>query len=155
MKFPTQWYTKLCNLVNPFEEKLRYKVKFSIYPYITLWLLRKKKIFFPKLFQTGQIDFPTKIFWTKKMEFEKFSFFLFNPLTTNVKYTWHDTVVTSDSCNSGHSENYENFLTFLSKSLKFPTKWYTKLCNLVDPFLRNCITKLNFQYLKKNWTKKT
>ena len=81
-------------------------------------------------------------------------FFCINPLTTNVKYTRHDTVVTSNSCNSGHSENYESFLTFSCKSLKFPTKWYTKLCNLVDPFLRNCVTKSNFQYLKKNWPKK-
>ena len=30
-----------------------------------------------------------------------------NPLSGNVGYIRHDTVVTSDSCNSGHSENYE------------------------------------------------
>ena len=38
------------------------------------------------------------------------------------------------------------FLTFSCKSLKFHTKWYT---NLVHPFLRNCVTKSIFQYLKK------
>ena len=32
---------------------------------------------------------------------------LFNPLSANVEYIRHDTVVTSDSCNSGHNENYE------------------------------------------------
>ena len=32
---------------------------------------------------------------------------LLNPLSANVGYIRHDTVVTSDSCNSGHSENYE------------------------------------------------
>ena len=31
--------------------------------------------------------------------------------------------------------------TFSYKSLKFSTKWYTKLCVLVDPFLRNCVKK--------------
>ena len=35
------------------------------------------------------------------------------------------------------------------KSLKFSTKLYTKLCILVDPFLRNCVTKSNFQYFYK------
>ena len=30
-----------------------------------------------------------------------------NPLSANVGYIRHDTVVTSDSCNSGHSENYD------------------------------------------------
>ena len=38
--------------------------------------------------------------------------------------TPYDTMVTSDSCNFGHSENYENILAFSKK-------WYTKLCNLV------------------------
>ena len=37
-----------------------------------------------------------------------------NPL----KYTPHDTVVTTENCNYGHSENYEK-QTFSSKSLKF------------------------------------
>ena len=36
-------------------------------------------------------------------------------------------------------------LTFSRKSLK----WYKKLCNMVDPFLRNCVTKSKFRYLKK------
>ena len=78
-----------------------------------------------------------------------FRFFFLNPLSANVGYIRHDTVVTSDSCYSGHSQNYEKCLTFLCKSLKFSTKWYTKLCILVDPFLRNCVTKSNFRYLKK------
>ena len=43
---------------------------------------------------------------------------------------------------------------FSYKSLKFPTKWFTKFCILVDPFLRNCVTISNFQYLKKYWPKK-
>ena len=57
-----------------------------------------------------------------------------NPLSANVGYIRHDTVVTSDICNSGHSKNDETFLTFSWKSLKLSTKWYTKLCILVDPF---------------------
>ena len=63
-------------------------------------------------------------------------------------------MVTSDSCNSGHSENYEKILTFSCKSLKFSTKGYTKLCILVDPFLRNYVTKSNFRYLKKKAQKR-
>ena len=38
--------------------------------------------------------------------------------------------------------------------MKFSTKWYTKLCILVDPFLRNCVTKSKFRYLKKKAQKK-
>ena len=30
------------------------------------------------------------------------------------------------------------------------TKWYTKFCNLVDPFLKNCATKSIFQLKKTN-----
>ena len=56
-----------------------------------------------------------------------------NTLSANDVYTRDDTVATSDSCNSGHIENYEKSLTFSCTSLKFLTKWYTKLCNLVDP----------------------
>ena len=41
----------------------------------------------------------------------------FNPLSANVGYIRHHTVVTSDSCNSGHSD----ILTFSCKSLKFST----------------------------------
>ena len=33
---------------------------------------------------------------------------------------------------------------------KLHTKWYTKLFILVDPFLRNRVTKSSFQYLFKN-----
>ena len=75
--------------------------------------------------------------------------FFFNLLSANVEYTLHETVITSDSCNSGHSKNYET-LILSCKSLKFPTKWYRTLWNSVEnsiPFLRNCkVTKLNFQY---------
>ena len=56
--------------------------------------------------------------------------FFFNPLSANVGYIRHDTVVTSDSCNSEHSQNSQKFLTFSCKSLKFSRKWYTKLCIL-------------------------
>ena len=64
-------------------------------------------------------------------------------------------MVTSDSCNSGHSESYENALTFSCKSLKFPRKWYTKLCIFVDPFLKNCVTKSNFRsFFSKKGQKK-
>ena len=69
-------------------------------------------------------------------------------MTLSSEYTRHD-MVTSDTCNSGHSENSENIWTF--SCMKFLTKWYTKLnsvCNSVDPFLRKCITKSIFQYLK-------
>ena len=52
-----------------------------------------------------------------------------NPLSTNEENTPHDTVVTSESCNSEHSENMKKILTFSCKSMKFPTKCYTKLCN--------------------------
>ena len=69
-----------------------------------------------------------------------------NPLSANVGYIRHDTVVTSDSCNSEHSENYKKILTFSCKSLKVSTKWFTKLCILIDLFLRNCVTKPNFRY---------
>ena len=44
--------------------------------------------------------------------------FELNPLNANVVHIRHDTVVTSDSCNSGYSENYEKILTFSCKSLK-------------------------------------
>ena len=79
---------------------------------------------------------------------------IINPLSANVGYIRHDAMVTSDSCNSGHSENYEISLTFSCKSLKFSTKWYTKLCILVDPFLRNCVAKSNFRYFFKKKPKK-
>ena len=75
----------------------------------------------------------------------KFAEKIFNPLSANVGYIRHDTVVTSDSCNSGHSENYKKTLTFSCKSLKFSKKWYTKLCILVDPFLRNTKSKIRTQ----------
>ena len=40
------------------------------------------------------------------------------------------------------------------KRIKFATKWYTELCILVDPFLRNCVTKSNFRYFLKKSPKK-
>ena len=66
-------------------------------------------------------------------------------LSVNDVYARDYIVVTSDSCSSGHSENYERILTFSCKSLNFSTKWYT----LVYPFPRNCVTKSNFQFKKK------
>ena len=48
----------------------------------------------------------------------------------------------------------KNILTFSCKSMKFSTKWYTKLCILVDPVLRNCVTKSNFRYCFKKRSKK-
>ena len=59
-----------------------------------------------------------------------------NPLSANVEDTPREAVATSDSCNCGHSENYEKELTFSCKSLKFPTKWYTKL-NFVIWFIHS------------------
>ena len=71
-------------------------------------------------------------------------------LQPTLGYTRHDTVITWD-CNSGHSDNYEEIMTFSCKSLKFPTKWYRKLCNSVDLFLRNCKIKVNiFNIFEKN-----
>ena len=71
-------------------------------------------------------------------------FNLFNPLSGNVEYTQHDTVVTLDSCNSRQSENSEQKIKFSCKSLKSPIESYAKLCNSIDPFLKNCVTKSNF-----------
>ena len=45
-------------------------------------------------------------------------------------------------------------LTFSCKSLKFSIKLSTKLCILVDPFLRNRVTKSNFRYFKKKKAQK-
>ena len=42
-----------------------------------------------------------------------------NPLSTNVEYTPHNTVVTSDSCNSGHVENYEKNWHFRRRAWNF------------------------------------
>ena len=60
-----------------------------------------------------------------------------------------DTVVTSDSCNSGHIGNYEKILTSSCKCLKFSTKWHTKLCNLVDNGSEKLHCKVTFSILKK------
>ena len=38
---------------------------------------------------------------------------------------------------------------FWYEEFEIPTQWYTKLCNSVDPFPRNCVSKSNFQYWKK------
>ena len=45
-------------------------------------------------------------------------------LSVNMEYTPHDTVIALDSCNSGHSENYDNKLK--TNWMKFPTKWHYK-----------------------------
>ena len=77
---------------------------------------------------------------------------LFNHLSTSTIMSGiirHEIVATSDSCNSGHSENYEEILTFSYKSLKFSTKWYTKLCILVDPFLQSQIFDIYFKKAQK------
>ena len=77
------------------------------------------------------------------IQFADWHFSTFNPLSANDVYTPDDTVVTLDSCNCRHSENYETFFDILcNKSLKFYTKKVAikKFCNLVDPFLRNCVT---------------
>ena len=54
-------------------------------------------------------------------------------------YTPHDTVVTSDSYNSEHSENYEMNLTLTVKPWNFLQNGIQNFCNLVRPFLRNCV----------------
>ena len=56
-----------------------------------------------------------------------------NLKSANVQYRLHHTVVTSDGCNTRHSENYENIL-------KFPVKAKT-LCKLVKSRY-----KANFRY---------
>ena len=66
----------------------------------------------------------------------------------NVSYTQHDTVVTSDSC------NFRPKFDIFVKELKISYKMDTKLCDLVDAFMRNCITKSNFQYFQKKTTNK-
>ena len=57
-------------------------------------------------------------------------------------------MVTSD----GH--NNEKGLTSLHKSLEFPTKWYTALCNLVDEVLRNRNTNSMFDTFFEETSKK-
>ena len=70
------------------------------------------------------------------------------------EYIPYDTVVTSDICNSGNSENNEKNWHFRIRAWNSFTKWYTKLCNLVGPFLRNCVTTSNFQYFLNKGQKK-
>ena len=60
------------------------------------------------------------------------------------------TAVTPDTV-----KNYFKNLKLLCKSFIFSTKWFTKLCNSVHSFLRDCVTKSNLQYLKKVKQKKT
>ena len=62
------------------------------------------------------------------------SFNVFNPLSANVEYTRHETVVTSAI--TSDTIKIMKKLTFKCKSY---TKWYRKTCALVDPFLRNCV----------------
>ena len=47
------------------------------------------------------------------------------------------------------------FRTAVYSGFHFPTKYYTKLCNLADPFLRNCIPKIAFQCQTFNLQKNT
>ena len=55
-----------------------------------------------------------------------------------MEYSPHDTVVTSDRCNSGHSEDYENILTFSYKSLKLIIQNFEKFtASYVGWFLIN------------------
>ena len=84
---------------------------------------------------------------SKKTTFEGIAFFLDEPLSADVEYTLHETVVASDSFNSGHGRNSEKSLIFSCKNLKFPMA-YTKLCNSVDSFLRNCVRKSRLWHLK-------
>ena len=84
-------------------------------------------------------------FFTEILKGQKNIIFI-NPF--NVQYSGYGTVVTLDAVTPQTVENYENSLTFSCKSLKFPTKWYTALCNLVDPVLRNRV-KLKFSKLTK------
>ena len=42
----------------------------------------------------------------------------FLTLSANVGYIRHDIVVTSDSCNSGHSENYEKIFDIFVQELE-------------------------------------
>ena len=66
---------------------------------------------------------------------------ILNPLSANVACTRNDTLITSDSC--GHSEYYE--MNFYKKKFLFSNfLQYTKRRNLVDPLLRNCVTKSKF-----------
>ena len=61
-----------------------------------------------------------------------------NPLSANVGYIRHDTVVTSDSCNSRHSENYDNILTNFDIFLKTAQKMALALVTLLHVFfIRN------------------
>ena len=43
---------------------------------------------------------------------------------------------------------------YFRESLKFRTKWYTKLCNSIDPFLRKLRYKVKFSILKEKRPKK-
>ena len=52
--------------------------------------------------------------------------YFYNPLNANVQYTQHDTVVTSDSCNSGHSQNYEKTFDIFAQELEISYKMVYK-----------------------------
>ena len=67
------------------------------------------------------------------------------------------TVITSDNCNSGHSDKlWKTFAIFVKQlEIFYKMVYKTKHCNSVDPLTRKCITKSNFQYfLKKDQKKK-
>ena len=54
--------------------------------------------------------------WLDKAFVDYLVLIFFNPLSADVEYTPHETVDASDSCNSGHSENYDkNFDIFVQE----------------------------------------
>ena len=54
-------------------------------------------------------------------------------------------------------KNYENILTFLCKNLEFPTKWYTKLNDVVKLLhsLETVLQSQIFNIFEKRTTRKT
>ena len=69
--------------------------------------------------------------WIKKMEFAKLSCLFI--LSANVEYTPQDTVTSHRTALTPDTMKIrKRNLTFSFKSLKFSTKFSTKLCNLVE-----------------------
>ena len=69
---------------------------------------------------------------------------LLNPLTANDKYIGHLAGAACRRRSAFHRQNHE----------KRPPNLNWKLCILVDPFLKNCVTKSNFRYFLKKSPKK-
>ena len=80
--------------------------------------------------------------------------YVLNPLTADDKYIGHSTGTACRRRSAFHRQNHEKCPQMFWKRIKFATKWYTKLCILVDPILRNCVTKSNFRYFLKKSPKK-